>query len=481
MGGSPVSDEMHHSNSALGHVDVIRDPEVVNFLSSCQYRVDISACSDAIETRLLDVSERVSELNSGAILATDGTLYESVVEKQFPTVRVGLIKVATVFLDLASYQESRAEARMFVDPIEIADIRRKSQAFSVVLPGAGVLHPNFPDSRAFFRDTVFRLFCRDGLSSNGYSFYDTLVEMMSRMRMVGEFGGVRCVTFPKGTKSPVDNQKLARDIHIPVEIGFIDGPGGRMYVTDRLRVHEAFSAEGSNRECFNRLLLVLKHLYMAHVIRILGMSDSFPADDLIVLMNGQLAVFGEPARFHEGIMGILHDARESASRRGKVGPTVVGLSKSGKVFEHAKAIEPYLVGSGGGARDGTWLLPVDDEYRDTVVQPAWEPRERNFGDETYYGQNFVLRTRKGKVFDACLAYPFRDKAPRGSFRERKVDVRLYGQTLDRMLSCIDLLQMDLFGNAVSPVYLAEKYASIAHAPGGRTLDQFVREALRRIT
>lgn len=48
-----------------------------------------------------------------------------------------------------------------------------------------------------------------------------------------------------------------------------------------------------------------------------------------------------------------------------------------------------------------------------------------------------------------------------------------------MVSLIEMMQTDLFTNALIPVHLAHRYASIAHSPGGRSLDAFVREALRK--
>ena len=104
----------------------------------------------------------------------------------------------------------------------------------------------------------------------------------------------------------------------------------------------------------------------------------------------------------------------------------------------------------------------------------------NFGKDTYYGQTFIVRTSKSKIFDVTLAYPFERKTDIDGkpFRDAKVDLKYYGDDLDRMLSLIEMMQTDLFQNALIPVHLAHRYASIAHSPAGRSLDAFVREALR---
>jgi hypothetical protein len=161
---------------------------------------------------------------------------------------------------------------------------------------------------------------------------------------------------------------------------------------------------------------------------------------------------------------------------------VVGLSKTGKVVEHAQAIEHVLQSADRGQtkRPGTWLLPVSDEYRYRYIQPAAVARDKNFGSETYYGQTFLLRTAAGKVFDTCIAYPFPSKEAIGGrpFGQAKMDLSAYGDDIARAVSLIELMQMDLYENSLIAVHLAHKYSSIAHSPGGRSLDHFVRQVIR---
>lgn len=91
-----------------------------------------------------------------------------------------------------------------------------------------------------------------------------------------------------------------------------------------------------------------------------------------------------------------------------------------------------------------------------------------------------MRTARGKVFDVTLAYPFASKEPVDGkpFREEKVNLQHYGDDISQMFSLIQMMQTDLYSDALIPVHLAHRYASIAHSPGGRSLDKFVRDALQ---
>lgn len=470
------------SPSALGQTNIIRDPEVTAFLQKCEYNPDITVLVSEVSNRMVDVSGEVSGLPDGMhVLATDGSIYESIIEEKFPSIRVGFLKITNIVIDMAQYKELRGATAPFIDPVEIAKIRRRSQAFSTALPGAGIRSAEIPDSRSFFRRTVFDIFRAPTLTVGEVRLYDTLLELLKRSGQLTSMDGVSGVVFKCGQKCPTDDEDLVEDIFVPTEPGFVFAPDrGIIYLTDKLRVHEPFASEGSNRECFNRLKCALEHILMIHVVRAAAHTDPASVDNLIVIMDGPLALFGEPARFHRGIMSILSDLRVAAVARNQWGPTIIGLSKSGKVVEHAHLINDILQFDDNEPRLGTWILPIDDIYRYSFIQPTWVPSARNFGDDTYYGQNFIVRTSQGKVFDVCLAYPMSNKHNVGDveFRESKVDISKYQGTFSRMLSCIEMMQMDLHGAAIVPSYLAQKYASIAHAPGGRSLDQFVSEVLR---
>jgi hypothetical protein len=475
----------NEGSSAVSHFDIIKNNEVASFLSECSYDAAAGARADEIESLLVNVTSNVKSLNEGVILASDGSPYEAVVQERFPSVRVGFLKFSNVLLLLPDYQRLRNTNAKFIDPVEIARVQRMSQSLSMVLPGAGILRGSHQSSRCVLREKIFQSFQNPDLSSGGETLYDTFVDLIGRMGSLATRNGATGILFGAGRKSPATDLALEQELFVPIQPGFApapDDPTKMIYLTDALRVHEAFSDEGSNLECFNRLMTAMEHLLLAHMLRSAYKIDPTVTDNLFAIVDGPLAIFGEPARFHRGLMSLIDDLRRDARERNQPGPLVVGLSKTGKVTEHAQAIDHILQSADGGVtrRDGTWLLPVSDEYRYRYIQPAVAARDKNFGSETYYGQTFILRTTSGKVFDLCLAYPFPSKEAVGGrpFREAKMDLTAYGESLDRAVSLVELMQMDLYENSLIAVHLAHKYSSIAHSPGGRSLDNFVRQVVR---
>jgi len=489
-------------STASGGFDVLNDPAVRAFLDSVEVVRDHSDRIGYIRQQLLNVSHLVHELATGTILASDASPYESVARKDIPSVRLGVVKFSNVVIFVDQYLRLRDRNEVFVDPVDIARLKKESNHSKVILPGAGITRRDQPKSKSFFRATVFNdIFNSPDFACLGVSLYDTFCELLRKSgrpdaentpprpgregeKVVGSVivkDGAEWIEFAR--KSPIDGTPLKNRLLVPLNPGYLDidgDPAQRVYVTDALRIQEVFSEQGSNMECFNRLMSVLEHLLIIHIIRASHLSDPSIVANMNVIVDGPLAIFGEAARFHRSIMAILSEIRADCQSRRMRGPVVMGVSKTGKVVEHAHLIENILMrDEADEPLEGTFILPVSDEYRGMFISPDEIDTTKNFGDETYYGQTFLVRTSRKKVFDVTLAYPFSRKTPVNGvpFRDAKVDLANYGDDISHMVSVIEMMQTDLYQNALIPVHLAHRYASIAHSPGGRSLDRFVREVL----
>ena len=119
------------------------------------------------------------------------------------------------------------------------------------------------------------------------------------------------------------------------------------------------------------------------------------------------------------------------------------------------------------------IFPVSDEYRYTFIEPAKDP-STNHGNDTYYGQDFFVRTRKGHDFIVALPYPFGAKGD--GFQVAKTEIARYGN-IARALRVIREFESELYGDSLVPVTLAHQHASISLKPGGRVLDIMSRRAM----
>ena len=216
------------------------------------------------------------------------------------------------------------------------------------------------------------------------------------------------------------------------------------------------------------------HLLVVHYVRYLKEynKDSYLnlLSDLCFVINGPLAVFGNPARMHSHILKYLYDINQELIKNGRNPIIVIGLQKSGPLCDYLKMV--------GSSVPNNTIMPVSDEFRYKYVTFDRDPSSSTFGNETYYGQDFLLKTSNAKlyVFDALL--PFRDKQTKDVFKIEKSNISKY-VNICSYVKLIEEFECDLYTSALIPVVLAQKYTAISLEPGEKVLDLLAKNAIEK--
>lgn len=466
--------------SSLGGETFLANEKIREAIARCQASFpDPEPHRARIRAQALDVTARISRPEKGLILACDGSRYEGAAREDYPSVKCGFLKFSQVMISIPELLDLN-KGDGFVDQIGAAKITRDSNAYGLALSGSG-FSLNGLSPMSTFRRFLFDAFRAEEFKASwGADLYDTLVELLRRLGRVESDASGSFVVIQKGRmKNPVTGRTIEEDVRIPVDIGYAPMPGAPgevLYISDVLRLHDVFVEEGDNISCYQRAMNALEHMLLAHVIRALDSDPQYrqALEHMVVLMDGPLSINGEPAVFHRPIMELIYDvAQKFASPERQ--PLILGVAKTGPIVEHGDAIAPIL-------RDGPFdrralLIPIDDAYRYSHIDKGKKDPERNFGDGTHYGQDFLYRSRQGRMFHLCIAYPFRSK--RGfDFQSEKVKIDSYGVLIDRAISALDLLETPLYENANIAQHLANTYASIAKRPTGRNIDAFLKDLVR---
>lgn len=461
--------------SRLGHEAILKDPSIELFLRGCETRIDPGTRVGEVMSRVIDLSAEIQHPTDGVVLAFDGSTYEASADNSFPSVKVGLVKLSQVLVKIADYLALGDEDE-FVDPQAVSDLMQHSTARGVPLPGSGVIQGSLR-SRSFFRKAVLEAFQHDKFRIGNETLYDTLVDLLARRGQVRDVDGKLHVVFSGGQFTcPATGERLTEDLLIDIEKASVQSPfdsSELIHVTDSLRLGDAFVEEGTNQEVYTRAMNVMEQVVFAHAIRYLHREVPDVLKGLYAVHDGPLAIFGQPARIHRGLMHLLHQIKSDYGWE-EDSPVFMGFSKTGKIVEHGNAIKPIL---DERMPEGTLALPIDDEYRYSLIEPGAKRPDSNFGNDTYFGQDFLIRSRRGRMYSICIAYPFADKTG-GDFQQRKVAVTHYGKDIARAASVIDMMETHLFEDATIATHLAHRYASIAHRPAGKTLDAFVKSLLK---
>lgn len=180
------------------------------------------------------------------------------------------------------------------------------------------------------------------------------------------------------------------------------------------------------------------------------------------LYDGDLAIFGEPARLHTGLLKAWQALWARCIGRKQQPPVVVGVAKGGYPVEHLRGIGRFI--------PRRHLMRLDDFYmRDRLRVSSLT--------ETYFGRKFFYHAADGQLL--VLTVPPADGEAYAKRGERDLsEVRRF-PTLARTLEALDRLGSRLYDNALIPVALAHNYAAYPLDNAERVLRVLTEQTITR--
>lgn len=455
--------------SKVSHFDIVQNPDVSNYLKECDYLKEPSAkeaeemCSKFIP--YADVSNLELPQN---IIAVDGSNHETSIQDHLPSTKLGYVKIGSMLVDLTKYADLRVEDGRFVDPFKVASLQNDNQPITFTLPSANVKWRGSRSVRESFRASLDDQLLKRGRfkeADHKTSLRSTLFLLASNRS--GDMGTASSNSL-KLARCPNPECKLENIELFDVLEQQVCKCGEKLYPSDCLRIWETISETQSNVEGLNRAMMAIEHMMPVHYIRQVFEKSPMSLANLAFFVDGPLAIFGNCAWLHACVMKYLYRVNEALVKRGQEEILMVGIQKTGQVVEHFSLLEKYVKNRS--------IMAVDDDYRYQYIFGNREPSKNGFGAETYYGQDFLLKTTSGRFFVFALPYPFLEKSSSDYFQHKKIEPDRY-LNLKRAIRLIEHFESDLFQNAVVPVALAHRYTSISLAPGAQVLDLLTRRGL----
>ncbi|NPA76912.1 MAG: DNA double-strand break repair nuclease NurA [Candidatus Diapherotrites archaeon] len=450
------------------HFDFVKNPEIQAFLNSCEYLIPPNEKEARELIRVFQKPPRPSKIElPRLILATDGSYYESALNDRIPSTRVGYIKIGAVLFSLEEF--ANLHEGHFVDPFKVAALQDNNTSLAFVLPSANVRLSGYSSVRDSFRAALDEQLLSEKTRFDPKNFHTSLRGTLFHLasRRPGEMGTdspfrLKLHKCPTCGKGPIE-------IEDKLEQQFCPHCGAPVYPSDCLRLWEEVHDYQSNGTALSRLMMILEHLIPIHYMRFIQQKAFLALTKIAFFVDGPLAIFGNAAWLHRSIMIYLYEINEKLQRKGMPPILMIGLQKRGQIVDYANMIERFLPPNS--------LFAIEDEYRYKYILANREPSKHGFGFETYYGQDFIFKTREGKSFVFGLPYPFKSKEEPGSdFAHEKTEWHRY-INLPVAVQLIEHLQTELYQDAVIPIALAHRYTAISLQPGGRVLDLLTRRAL----
>ena len=126
------------------HIDIVQNPDVKDFLKKCHKIEDFDGDDISSSGKMFTVPVDNSFLKPNNIISIDGSFYEASRRREYPSQKIGFIKVGVVLLQGKSLSALQADSR-FVDPYEVAKIKENNEAYSFVLPSTNIVYDDCED------------------------------------------------------------------------------------------------------------------------------------------------------------------------------------------------------------------------------------------------------------------------------------------------------------------------------------------------
>lgn len=394
------------------------------------------------------------------VLSVDGSFAPAKADNGFPGAEVAYVTVASVLLDLKKMRE--LDSVRPVDPRLLRDTR-STDPVDAVLPGCNVTFQGETSPRASLRRSVLELLADQRAFDTGETLLDTYHLLLKDKPAGGQNCPYKdgCGMDPEGAYVRGEGKYACQ---CPQKLP--------LYSTDALRFHERFNPIGANGDIFSEIMQVLERVWLVHVLRGMEQRGYLNAmSRLAVVLDGPLAVFGQPAWLSATIAKEL--ARLNGKLRAATGTDllIAGVEKSGFFYDHFERLctaadkgqLPFALGR------QTALLLTDEYIKKQII---FSDGQKPYGEATYFGRKLLYRTKSGARIVASLPYlepGHRDLAT--------AKPEQYPRLADA-LNLFDALVSSRYPNALVPVTLAHGEAAIPLRHGTRVLERLARELIR---
>lgn len=455
------------------HFDIVNNPEVVKFIHECDFMMEPSEEEgEKINGLFIDVPE-TDEALPEKVIAIDGSYYEASVQNRIPSTKIGYVKIGSLLIDRRQYRNLRVLKSRFVDPFRVAKMQENNSPITFPFPSSNIVLKGKRNVRDSFRYALDKhLYEHRTIKDRPDSSLRTTLFHMAALR-TGELG----TDDPKRLrihKCPSCGHRQVEVYDIPDE-QYCPNCKSSVYPSDCLRIWEEVTDYQSNASAFTRFMNVIEHIIPIHYIRIVReyYSESFAniLSNLAFFIDGPLAIFGNPAWIHASIMRYLYKINSELKKYGKGSILIIGLQKTGHVAEYFNLIADFI--------DNSRIFSITDDFRYNFITPNHEPSSNGFGYETYYGQDFLLKTGSGRTFVFALPYPFASKTENDFVTEKTVYSNY--DCLVKAVRLIEDFECDLYENAIVPIALAHKYTAISLEPGAKVLDLLSQTGIKSAT
>lgn len=419
--------------SKLGHLSITKDPFIREVLDKFR----------KVETVNTDLPIKVShvepvESDIKVVIALDGsltTIPNSLAEHK----TLSYVKIAGIAISISELDQAQ---QPIVNPVFVREILSKNATtYSTVLPLANVIMGGkslFHSIRQVLKTTFDHFMDGEILKTLNYLVSR---QWKSDYDLKAHF---KCPLCGKDTTVPRNQTDFS-----------CKSCSGTLSVVDYLGLLQEVNEESNDDQVAFSLMSILEHLLLFSYIRQIAELGDLHLSSVLFVKDGPLMLRGQYSRLVDPMREYISHLQESGRKL-----HLVGIEKTGAFIEHMPIIEPHL------EKPGDIFIPDNGYILKYIKHSGTE--DTVYGERVLYGAKVYTRTSKSSVL--CLT------VPTGRFRPNANVSQLIN--VGNMIPSLARLQSSQFSNALLPIVVVNKLASMSFYPSNNILEKFTESLLK---
>lgn len=371
------------------------------------------------------------------VVAIDGSSITHKVRNGFPGAEASLVMLSVVFIDVSKLAGIKPDE---IPSPRVFNEMDRASTLDAVLPGANVVRGTLSGDTPvrFFRRTVF-----DTLSGYLDKNHETLLETVRAIT------GARSAEIQCPIEDCSQSYKTASG-----EYQCNCGRNEALFETDAFRFQERFNELGTNGEVHGEVRHVIEVLSLVNILRFFEADERIHyLKDCAFVLDGPLAVFGQPAWLAPYIKREIIRISSKARAKNGCDLLVMGIEKSGQYVTHFHDIDwTDEEGPRTKFQNGSVFIPTSRYVnRNIVFRPE---SSKPSGIDTYFGRKVFYKTKNAAhaVVNIAIVNDFGEDFENvsGSAFPRLADA----------LNILDHLSTYLYQDGFMPLVRAHAHAAI---------------------
>ena len=437
--GNDFSNKPFERASKTAHTNIINDAEVQSFLTKCK----IPPYQDGINDADIEINELAVPHNNpiNNIITIDGGYTNVFIKEEFPSSTIAFFQFGALFF---KHQDLiNLKIKPFIDPDDFSKLQN-IQRIKLVVPTKGIALDSEPDLISSVRKSIYDFFCtqpeRDG-------FMDALKWLIFEEYNPSNQNVIWHLATCPYCNEGVDIQ--AKDLSSTYTIT-CPHCGGKIYLTDVFRLHEAIDNELGAGGILGYLSTTVEQIVIVFLIKqMLSIKPSLLSETLFI-KDGPLAFFGQTANIHKPMRKLITFLHQQHAIY------LVGLEKSGSFVEHAEQVSKKLLPK--------QILLLGNKYIYKYIIPGQASNNQPYASSSYYSHKLIFKSEHSNVYIATIPNTQAQVEP-------QINDYIH---IHEVLYNITALKCDLYYNSLVPIVLANKLVSLADHPSADLLKSFAQ-------